>query len=788
MRHNLTAPNTGDAGQSTALRMLTWVVRGLVALLLLALIVPWAPRLPDTGLDPSWATAMQEALARGMHIGQDIIFTFGPYASLYTFIYNPQTDLLSLVSGIGFGLLYSLLLLMHYRRTPALTTLLVSAVFCWILANNKDSLLFSYPLLLALTLFTCLDETRGNTVLRRAFALCIAALGLLPLIKGSLLPLCLGVSLLCAAYAWQQRDRGMSAAFLLIPPISSVVLWLAAGQPVASYPAYFHNILPIISGYTNAMATHDDKAPVLTYVLVAALVLASVLARRRSWPRTLFLFAIFAAYLFLSFKAAFVRVDHATIALASLLAAILLLANHTPRALWLLCVSGGIFMTTQIDKHSIPDAQHIFVYRYATAIDGLVSRIRNPGGLESAYRNKLQQISREHPITSLPGTSDIYPWDITELLASANKWAPRPVIQSYSAYTPSLAAANEAHLRAENAPDNLFIRVASIDGRIPSLDDGLSWPTVLQNYVPTAITGDYLIFQRQQRSPVEWDSAKRVSRSARLGERIEVPQPTELLFTRITLKPTLIGRLTQFLYKNQSLTIKLTLSDGAQREFRLIPAMAESGFILSPLVENTLDLALLANGHMPALREKAVTHFSITADATGRDWQDNIRIDFVPLPVPAGKSTVEGLFAATTQPSAAMQRAIRNIRCEGNLDSINGMPVNTASVLGSIIEVNGWTVLSSQEGTLPAQVFITLRSASGELRIYPATATQRPDVSSYFHNPQLAQSGFTARIDAHLLSGRYQVGVLRSNGSEFEQCQWQDEAVPINLTERQATR
>ena len=52
----------------------------------------------------------------------------------------------------------------------------------------------------------------------------------------------------------------------------------------------------------------------------------------------------------------------------------------------------------------------------------------------------------------LPGTSDIYSYEQTALIASGNTWDPRPVIQSYSAYGPSLARMNREHLEARRLP------------------------------------------------------------------------------------------------------------------------------------------------------------------------------------------------------------------------------------------------------------------------------------------------------------------------------------------------
>jgi len=50
--------------------------------------------MPAFDLDAAWAYAMNEAVAQGKRIGIDVIFTFGPYASVYTHMYHPKTEIL----------------------------------------------------------------------------------------------------------------------------------------------------------------------------------------------------------------------------------------------------------------------------------------------------------------------------------------------------------------------------------------------------------------------------------------------------------------------------------------------------------------------------------------------------------------------------------------------------------------------------------------------------------------------------------------------------------------------
>lgn len=63
----------------------------LLVLVLAGVLVPFAPVFPASGLDPSWQLGLNQALVQHLRFGKQVIFTFGPYAFLYTHLYTPQT-------------------------------------------------------------------------------------------------------------------------------------------------------------------------------------------------------------------------------------------------------------------------------------------------------------------------------------------------------------------------------------------------------------------------------------------------------------------------------------------------------------------------------------------------------------------------------------------------------------------------------------------------------------------------------------------------------------------------
>ena len=68
-------------------------------------------------------------------------------------------------------------------------------------------------------------------------------------------------------------------------------------------------------------------------------------------------------------------------------------------------------------------------------------------------------------------TFDVHPIDRTPLLTSGLPWAPRPIVQGCSAFSPLLSALNPAEIAGPDALDDLPFDVKPPDGRYPSPDD-----------------------------------------------------------------------------------------------------------------------------------------------------------------------------------------------------------------------------------------------------------------------------------------------------------------------------
>lgn len=242
---------------------------------------------------------------------------------------------------------------------------------------------------------------------------------------------------------------------------------------------------------------------------------------------------------------------------------------------------------------------------------GLTNRFKNKNWLKQNFDFSMNFIKEQVSFPDLSGTTDIYSFNQAHLIASKMTWSPRPVFQSYSVFSLALAKNNMQHLLAYQ-PENIIFRIEPIDERVPSLEDGLSWPALLKNYQPTHFIKDFLFLRRKMQTSTAI-TMKLIKKEVHfLDEVVLVPDIHKLLFTQIDIKPTFLGNLALIFFKTSPLLITFELKNGIKKSYRLVANMAEAGFMLSPLIDDTKEFALLYNNKQ-LLNDKQVKSISITA-------------------------------------------------------------------------------------------------------------------------------------------------------------------------------
>lgn len=768
------------------------IARYLAALVLcltaLAVFVPLEPLMPVNGLDKSWMMAMNQGVVQGLVFGRDIIFTFGPYASIYTELYHPATDKLMVLGSSFLGLSYALLLLL-LGKDEKIYKLMLYGIFLACFIDSRDALFFSCPLIISLVVYRMTLPDDHSLHLHFAkpieycFALLFSLLGLLPLIKGSLLPNCAITAALCSAILWLRGNKSLACMSLGIPGVSCALLWRFSGQSISALPSFFWNMRQIISGYTEAMAFPGDMRECVIYALASVLMILFI-GRTARGPKSSkwYLCISYSLFLFIAFKSGFVRHDewHNITAATSILAASLLLifvldgkSSLLPLAMAALVwayVGGG---TVQTIADGISQNLRGTFERVSA---GARIRFRENGGLQKRYGEHLAAISAKFPIPRMAGTTDIYSFNQSWILASGNTWAPRPVTQSYSAYTPELAELNLRHLQDANAPDNIVFRLEPIDGRLPSLEDGLSWPTLINDYSVRKLERQSAYLQKRttlnNSSPPAGDDF--YNGRHKLGQEVTLPESSDPLFANIDIQPTFPGRILSALFKPPELHITMRLRDGRVANYRVISNMMKTDFLITPLVKYTEEFALLAAGGNKYLAGNEVKTITISAeDENGLFWNKAYSLHLRKLNLLKNTDLEDSLlFDKMGEAMPARLSASPAQVCEGTIGTVNGtLPESGIQTMRNALSVQGWMTLSGKDGIVPDIVFVTLTSEGGKTVYVKARRAPRDDVRLHFNQPGMPDPGFTILLDVSPLHGRYTLGLARTYKGNLEICQ-----------------
>lgn len=771
--------------------MANWFLWLLTLIGVTVAFVPFTPGMPSFGLDQSWVFAMNQAVSQGLAFGEDIIFTFGPYAFVMDRSYHPSTDFM-MVSG-------SLYLALSYWACAVILMKDVqwfwSLAFCALLGGlclQQDVLFYSFPLLVGLA-STKFIHSLEYAVLPKAelaafyVALLFAPLGFLPLIKGNLLVLCGVIIIVCAVFFFI-KQRVLAVICICSPVVSMFIFWIASGQIAAGLPHYLISLVPIISGYTDAMSVDGEITEVLVYLMASALFLLVIFTEKKSINASKsVLFGIYFAYLFFAFKAGFVRHDgHAVIAGLSIMVAALLLpfilkTKIVFPAVVLLIISGYYIAHHHMNLSGMSIANN-FKSTYSWAWQGIETRMKDGNRLKYDFDEAVNSLRAQASFPILQGTTDIYSFNQSYLIASGNAWSPRPVFQSFAAYTPALAEANRSHLLGKQAPDNIIFKVESIGGRLPSIDDGASWPVLMFKYKPTGMANGYLLLQKREGVSEVAKPLKLTREKHKFGENVSLPDSNQPIFAQMEIEPTILGRMARIFFKSSYLAITTENKDGIKSQYRVISGMTKSGFLISPLIENTTEFTLLY-GEIAQLNDKKVKSIAVTSSDNSKWlWKDEYWVTFSQIETarPVDISSIAS-FDGFEDKFSGLKVATAD-QCDGVIDAINSASfVPREYSASSLLNVSGWLATSVEKGTLPDAIYVTLIDKQGKYLYIRTRRIPRPDVGDYFKKPTLNESGYSTIADISTISrGQYTLGIAVEESGRIGICP--NFNIPIKIT------
>ncbi len=592
---------------------------------------------PPLELDPSWHVALEYAAAHHLQFGTQIVFTFGPLGFL-----SARTSLGHLVGArIAFALFWSAIVaLAATAMAKRLTGWVRYAFLAWLvvftLSEGLDQTAFFVMAYGAWLLLV--DHPRQ----RWQAPLFVFVFIVLSLIKLSFLTAGLGSLALVVPYWLQQRKIRKTIVLALAAPSGFIAGWAALGQSLSHLAPWFRHGLELESGYSAAMNL-VPKTPVLGAALAALALFASALvATAVRAHRSLLTWAVIitqAQYAFLAWKEGFTRSGdwHTFVFLWFLpLGMAFCFLDDPPSAhpashRWVLHVTFAISMALCLAAAHFQTAgfagQQITHWPRRVAHNAQTIFAALPGRWDELFAGCRD--SKHDPMLLLDHAKDVIgnqSVDVMNYLLLAAvvndmNYQPRPIIQGFVAYTPTLQSLNEEYFRGAGRPHFVMLSPQATDGRFPTLEDSAALNYALNNYVPVARDGRFLILQQRTAEDLTFQLVH--EESLRFGEKFDLSPWTQgPLFMTVGIAPTVLGRAVTLLYQPHPLYMRISTGQEEER-YRIIPSMAEGPFLVNPLLNSNYDVMNLYD----ACHGKELESVTFERPARGAfEFQDHLAV------------------------------------------------------------------------------------------------------------------------------------------------------------------
>ena len=565
-----------------------WFVFGT----LLALALPRLPREDgDLGLDESWQLALGHFFKHRAQAGVDYIWTYGPLGWLTTTSYDPDLLLWKYAWEVVFACALAVMLTVLLATLPTRSLRLGGAACVLLLVEPLPDTLYPAATAVAVILLLRADRRRPGV----AAAVC-TLLAAIALTKFTYLIVAAGAWLILVVALRRERARALEA--LLAFPVVFAAVWCAAGQHLANLPAYVLKSGDLAAGYAPAMAMAGPDGTLWASLALLAMIGVFVFVLRRpilSRPRHAAALMLLAFIALIEWRHSFVRQpSHAYIFFnGARLLPWLVLGLATPErpksaSVALLLAILLVSFLGWPNLHDVMSRPQNIVFN---ARDLLA-----PGTLRQRCAASRVVAAAERALPRLAarigdGSVDVISFDQATLLLNGFRYRPRPVFQSYAAYTPRLLKANADFYRGPNAPDWVMLRLAALDDRLPTMEDGPALVEILRRYEAVEWERDILLLRRfRQASPADAPAACRQG-SIAVGEEFHLEYRAEgLHLLSIRVERSIWGRVGATLLRPSPVFLRLRLDDGSQLTFRLVPEMAETPFLIDPLLLSTEDV------------------------------------------------------------------------------------------------------------------------------------------------------------------------------------------------------
>lgn len=414
--------------------------------------------------------------------------------------------------------------------------------------------------------------------------------------------------------------------------------YLLSGLDLSNLPTLVMGSIDITLNYSSAMAMNGNYLEICISIAIIILFLASILIQfyYRNY-NVIFFTLLCAPFLFFSFKHGIVRHDghilnfiNAWLLIVFLLLTISLSDSEKIRNIRRYSIAILIFILCIL---FISNVAIIPIFNYGQGFSSFDQKeklfdekvknsyeIFNVSNFNNSVSSTKKFIQTQQPISPVilhqinDKSIDVIPWDISTLWAYDLNWTPRPVMQSYSAYSEYLDSLDMNYFLHNESPKYLLFKYESIDYRYPFFDEPATFSTIINNYRYLNTDEKFLLLEKKDNELIHHTQNYSLIKSehVNIGDVIAVPKFNKPIYAKIIIKYSFLGKIMKIFYKPSQIIIQFYLeNNNSIKRYRVIPELLNNKCYISKCIESQTDFEKLLNNQ---LMGNDISKFNIIAE------------------------------------------------------------------------------------------------------------------------------------------------------------------------------
>jgi len=557
------------------------------------------------GLDAGWTQAILMVTERVRTFGQDFIFTYGPLGYLSFRILPPNTSIFPILflDFLSIAHLLFILKLSFEKLGKYWSIAAISGLVIILPLGFFADLTFTYFFYFIFWIFYSYYETN-------AFGLWAALLIsiLLFFIKVNIILIALSIFIINSIILVKSKKFTLKLFVIQYAMLAFGIILISnyLNVDLFNYTIY---TLPLIDGYQDSMSTIIISKKELLTLLVIELVIFLIFCwqffvLRKSIKTHIYLILLVTIFSFLGFKQAHTAISNPNIFGFFLLlpmanGLLFLFADQkykTKIGLGFMCVLLVHLLATQYIRYSegahtmkgylgtfrkinlnpINYFETLFDYKYTKNFDA------NPLQFPDKIKQKIGQKS-----------VDILHNDISYIFFNKLNYNPRPVIQTYSAYTAQLMQLNGRKYASASAPDFVLFKLEPFREQNPFWADTDVNFELLKRYTVNeqfTVGKDTLLLLQKNSATARGENFVFRLPTITQDQYIPLPQKNAPYRMVANLEYSIWGKLCRLIFQPPYMYCTIYYADGSQKEFRVIDKILKGGVIVNKRVTTQQEL------------------------------------------------------------------------------------------------------------------------------------------------------------------------------------------------------